>query len=197
MPFVEGRYDRLVGKLIGRPRPLLKNYRRRFGGSDERSRFIAFTDFRWRKIEDHSPFGLPTTGQTIFDEGQTLQLCRNQASPARALAPEVRFSHESPLHRPNFVWCITAEDTHGMVANKMSNPPEKPKKDAALHSLVRVESLIQLGLLLPACIVIGWALGLVLDRWLNQHWMNVAGLILGAIAGFVQTIRIVLSHSKE
>jgi ATP synthase protein I len=83
----------------------------------------------------------------------------------------------------------------------MPDPPEKPAKssanDKALHSLVRVESLIQLGLLLPACVVIGWAIGLALDRWLNQHWMNVAGLILGAIAGFVQTIRIVLSHSKE
>ena len=75
--------------------------------------------------------------------------------------------------------------------------PKSSSKDGALHSLVRVESLIQLGLLLPACVVIGWAIGLALDRWLNQHWMNVAGLILGAIAGFVQTIRIVLSHSKE
>jgi F0F1-type ATP synthase assembly protein I len=88
-----------------------------------------------------------------------------------------------------------------MVANGMSDPPEKPakssSKDGAMHSLVGVESLIQLGLLLPACVVIGWAIGLALDRWLNQHWMNVAGLILGAIAGFVQTIRIVLSHSKE
>jgi F0F1-type ATP synthase assembly protein I len=88
-----------------------------------------------------------------------------------------------------------------MVAKGMSEPPEKPAKsssnDGSLHSLVRVESLIQLGLLLPACVVIGWAIGLALDRWLNQHWMNVAGLILGAIAGFVQTIRIVMSHSKE
>jgi ATP synthase protein I len=88
-----------------------------------------------------------------------------------------------------------------MVVKGMSDPPEKPatssSKDGALHSLVRVESLIQLGLLLPACVVIGWAIGLALDRWLHQHWMNVAGLILGAIAGFVQTIRIVLSHSKE
>jgi ATP synthase protein I len=88
-----------------------------------------------------------------------------------------------------------------MVAKDMSDPPDKPSKaptkDAALHSLVRVESLIQLGLLLPACVVIGWAIGLALDRWLHQHWMNVAGLIVGAIAGFVQTIRIVLSHSKE
>jgi F0F1-type ATP synthase assembly protein I len=88
-----------------------------------------------------------------------------------------------------------------MVDKGTSEPPEKAAKsssnDGALHSLVRVESLIQLGLLLPACVVIGWAIGLALDRWLNQHWMNVAGLILGAIAGFVQTIRIVLSHSKE
>lgn len=88
-----------------------------------------------------------------------------------------------------------------MVAKGTSEPPGKPgessSSDHALHSLVRVESLIQLGLLLPACVVIGWAIGLALDRWLNQHWINVAGLILGAIAGFVQTIRIVLSHSKE
>jgi ATP synthase protein I len=88
-----------------------------------------------------------------------------------------------------------------MVAKGRPDPPEKAVKsssnDGALHSLVRVESLIQLGLLLPACVVIGWAIGLALDRWLNEHWMNVAGLILGAIAGFVQTIRIVLSHSKE
>ena len=88
-----------------------------------------------------------------------------------------------------------------MVAKGMPDPPEKvdksSSKDGELHSLVRVESLIQLGLLLPACVVIGWAIGLALDRWLNRHWMNVAGLILGAIAGFVQTIRIALSHNKE
>jgi ATP synthase protein I len=50
---------------------------------------------------------------------------------------------------------------------------------------------------LPASVVVGWAIGLALDHWLNQHWINVAGLIFGAIAGFVQTIRIVLSHNKE
>jgi ATP synthase protein I len=98
------------------------------------------------------------------------------------------------------VWCITAGD-RGPTAMP-SDPPEKEStesssKDGALQSLVRVESLIQLGLLLPACLVIGWALGLALDHWLHLHWINVVGLIAGAIAGFVQTIRIVLSHSKE
>jgi ATP synthase protein I len=78
-----------------------------------------------------------------------------------------------------------------------ADPRARKGKDATIHSLVRVESLIQLGLLLPACLVIGWAIGLALDHWLHQQWMNIAGLIFGAIAGFIQTIRIVLSHSKE
>jgi ATP synthase protein I len=70
-------------------------------------------------------------------------------------------------------------------------------KDGALKSLVGVQSLIQLGLLLPACVVIGWAIGLALDHWLNLHWMNIVGLIAGAIAGFIQTVRVAMSHNKD
>jgi ATP synthase protein I len=73
---------------------------------------------------------------------------------------------------------------------------QKPK-DSPLQSLVRVQSLIQLGLVLPAAVVIGWAFGLVLDHWLNLHWINIVGLILGAVAAFVYIFRVVLSHSKE
>jgi ATP synthase protein I len=78
-------------------------------------------------------------------------------------------------------------------------PPssKSSSQNGGLQSLVRIESLIQLGLLLPAAVVIGWAIGLVLDRWLNQHWINIVGLIMGAVAGFVQIFRVVLSHSKE
>jgi ATP synthase protein I len=75
--------------------------------------------------------------------------------------------------------------------------PSPPPKEGALQSLVRIETLIQLAILLPAAVVIGWALGLVLDRWLHQHWINILGLIAGAVAGFVQIFRVVLSHSKE
>ena len=69
--------------------------------------------------------------------------------------------------------------------------------DGALKSLVGVQSLIQIGLFLPAAVVIGWAIGLALDHWLHQHWINILGLITGAVAGFVQIFRVVLSHSKE
>jgi F0F1-type ATP synthase assembly protein I len=81
-----------------------------------------------------------------------------------------------------------------------SDPEDKtkPSSDAgAVQSLVGVQSLISLGLMLPAAVVVGWAMGLVLDRWLHQHWINIAGLIAGAVAGFVQIFRIVLSHTKE
>ena len=81
--------------------------------------------------------------------------------------------------------------------DRPSPPASPPSKDGALQSLVRIETLIQLALLLPAAVVIGWALGLVLDRWLHQHWINILGLIAGAVAGFVQIFRVVLSHSKE
>jgi F0F1-type ATP synthase assembly protein I len=84
------------------------------------------------------------------------------------------------------------------------DPPETPspqakssEKDGALKSLVGVQSLIQLGLFLPAAVVIGWAMGLVLDRWLNQHWINIAGVVAGAAAAFVYIFRIVLTHFKE
>jgi ATP synthase protein I len=78
-------------------------------------------------------------------------------------------------------------------------PPQgaSSSKDGALKSLVGVQSLIQLGLLLPACVVIGWAIGLALDHWLNLHWMNIVGLIAGAIAGFIQTVRVAMSHNKD
>jgi ATP synthase protein I len=80
-----------------------------------------------------------------------------------------------------------------------SQPPaaKSSPKNGALQSLVGVESLIQLGLLLPAAVVVGWAIGLALDHWLHQHWINILGVVLGAVAGFVQIFRVVLSQSKE
>jgi hypothetical protein len=64
-------------------------------------------------------------------------------------------------------------------------------------ALVQVESLTQLALILPAATFIGWIAGVGLDRWLHQHWLYIAGLILGAAAGFVQIFRTVAALGKE
>jgi ATP synthase protein I len=69
-------------------------------------------------------------------------------------------------------------------------------KNNAMKSLVQVESLIQLALMLPVATLVGWAIGLGLDKWLHQHWIYIPGLIFGAAAGFVQIFRVVLAQSK-
>jgi ATP synthase protein I len=66
-----------------------------------------------------------------------------------------------------------------------------------LSALVRVERLIQLALLLPAATFVGWAIGYGLDQWLHQHWIYLAGLIVGAFSGFVQVFRVVSQLNKE
>ena len=56
----------------------------------------------------------------------------------------------------------------------------------ALGELVKAESMIQLAIALPAGCLIGWLVGAWLDKHFNQEWMAIAGIVLGAVAGFVQ-----------
>ncbi len=62
---------------------------------------------------------------------------------------------------------------------------------------VKAEKYIQVGVTLPAATLLGWILGLLLDRWLHTNWLYMAGLILGIVAGFVQLIRVAIAAGKE
>ena len=55
-----------------------------------------------------------------------------------------------------------------------------------LGDLVKAESIIQLAIALPAGCVIGWLIGAWLDRHFHQNWMGIVGILLGAVAGFLQ-----------
>ena len=81
--------------------------------------------------------------------------------------------------------------------NREAAGDSKPEKDGAMKSLVKVESLIQLALMLPVATVVGWLIGVGLDKWLHQHWIYIPGLILGAVAGFVEIFRVILAQTKE
>ena len=81
--------------------------------------------------------------------------------------------------------------------NREAARDSKPEKDGAMKSLVKVESLIQLALMLPVATVVGWLIGVGLDKWLHQHWIYIPGLILGATAGFVEIFRVILAQTKE
>jgi F0F1-type ATP synthase assembly protein I len=55
----------------------------------------------------------------------------------------------------------------------------------------------QLALVLPAATMVGWLIGVALDKWLHTTWLYLVGLILGIVAGFVELIRTVTSNSGE
>lgn len=81
--------------------------------------------------------------------------------------------------------------------NREGAGDSKLDKDGAMKSLVKVESLVQLALMLPVATVVGWLIGVGLDKWLHQHWIYIPGLILGATAGFVEIFRVILAQTKE
>jgi ATP synthase protein I len=67
----------------------------------------------------------------------------------------------------------------------------------ALGELVKAESMIQLAIALPAGCVIGWLAGSWLDRHFHQGWISIVGILLGALAGFVQIFRTASRYLKN
>ena len=54
----------------------------------------------------------------------------------------------------------------------------------------------ELGFIIPACIVVGLLIGAALDHWLHTKSITLAGVLVGAVAGFIEMIRRVLALSK-
>ena len=55
----------------------------------------------------------------------------------------------------------------------------------------------QIGLVLPACTVVGWLIGAALDRWLHTKSLYLVGLLIGIAAGFFELIRTVTSSESK
>jgi len=71
------------------------------------------------------------------------------------------------------------------------------EKKGAMRELVKAESMIQLAIALPAACVIGWLLGSWLDKHFHQNWMGIAGIVLGAIGGFMQIVTMASRYLKR
>jgi ATP synthase protein I len=63
------------------------------------------------------------------------------------------------------------------------------KSGGSLREMVTVESMVQIALALPICCVIGWFGGAALDEHFHQSWIGMVGILLGAVAGFIQIFR--------
>jgi F0F1-type ATP synthase assembly protein I len=55
----------------------------------------------------------------------------------------------------------------------------------------------QVAFIVPGAVVAGLILGALIDKWLNTHWVYIAGVIVGAVLGFVQLIRMLTSVSDK
>ena len=70
-------------------------------------------------------------------------------------------------------------------------------KNSGLKSYVRAEALVQLVISLPAGCFIGWLIGAWLDKHFQQSWIAIAGILLGALGGFIQIFRAANRYLKK
>ncbi len=75
--------------------------------------------------------------------------------------------------------------------------PEDSKRPDEPGLIVSLSRYSEIGFIIPAAIVLGYALGKLLDYWLHTHWMYLAGVIFGAVAGFVEMIRRAWALTRE
>jgi F0F1-type ATP synthase assembly protein I len=62
---------------------------------------------------------------------------------------------------------------------------------------VSVARYSEIGFIIPAAVLLGFALGKLLDYWLHTTWLTVGGIIFGSIVGFVQMIRTATASFKD
>jgi F0F1-type ATP synthase assembly protein I len=81
----------------------------------------------------------------------------------------------------------------------MANDQRPTTNDSAgkRNFVVTIARYSQLAFVLPGCTVVGWLIGLALDRWLHTNWLYLVGLLVGIAAGFVELIRTVTSSESN
>jgi F0F1-type ATP synthase assembly protein I len=74
---------------------------------------------------------------------------------------------------------------------------EDPNRQGKPNALVSAARYSEIGFIIPAAVFLGYAIGKLMDYWLHTHWLYLAGVILGAVAGFVQMIRSAVALSRD
>lgn len=74
---------------------------------------------------------------------------------------------------------------------------EPDEKRSFFKDYVKAESMVLLAIAIPAGCLIGWLAGSWLDRHLHQTWIAVAGIVIGAIGGFLQMFRAASKYLKN
>jgi ATP synthase protein I len=85
------------------------------------------------------------------------------------------------------------------VVPKTSNskPAAEKKEPEGMKILVEAEKLMQIALILPSAVFVGWLPGAWLDLHLHQSWMAPVGMVFGGISGMVCVFRMVTDTGKR
>ncbi|MBV9573261.1 MAG: AtpZ/AtpI family protein [Acidobacteriales bacterium] len=55
----------------------------------------------------------------------------------------------------------------------------------------------EIGFIIPAAVVLGLLLGKLLDYWLHTTWLYIAGLVFGAVVGFIDMMRRAIASTSD
>jgi hypothetical protein len=75
----------------------------------------------------------------------------------------------------------------GDMGNAVPLAPEESQGEATRRSGIAYAAGLALFLTVVSFMGLGW----LLDNWLGTNWMLVAGIVVGAVAGFTQFVRII------
>jgi len=84
-----------------------------------------------------------------------------------------------------------------MPPDSPGNQPETPKRSALTQGIAGAERILEIAFIMPAALVIGWLIGAGLDKWLHQHWIYIAGIVFGFVAGFIEVLRSAIRYSNR
>jgi F0F1-type ATP synthase assembly protein I len=74
-------------------------------------------------------------------------------------------------------------------------PERKPReqKSGAVQSYIQTEKVVQIAIVLPVAVLLGWGGGAWLANHFQQPWMTLAGFVLGSVAGISAAIRMAIA----
>jgi F0F1-type ATP synthase assembly protein I len=73
----------------------------------------------------------------------------------------------------------------------MEPPKNSPQDSKQKSTWAKVGDYASIGVMLPACTVVGYFLGVLLDHWLGTHFLYIVFLLVGIAAGFLEFYKIV------
>jgi ATP synthase protein I len=65
------------------------------------------------------------------------------------------------------------------------------RKDDKRRTFQQLNLILSVGMVFPVSIVIGYAIGYFLDKWLGTTWLKIVFLLFGVAAGFVGFFRMI------